>query len=90
MVPTRICVLSLAAVLVSQAVAQYGTNVDAAVLDACSGYNATDISTTEASLSARLTLAGDGCNVFGLDISTLALVVEYETGEHALIPSLSL
>ena len=89
MAPTRFCGLSLAALLVGRVAAQFGTYVDPAVLDACPGYNATDIEATESSLSATLTLVGDGCNVFGTDIPTLALDVTYETGEQHIALSFS-
>ncbi|KAG6915918.1 hypothetical protein DXG01_009248 [Tephrocybe rancida] len=54
-----------------------GANSD--VLDACAGYNATNVKTTGTTLSADLVLNGEGCGVFGPDIKTLGLTVVYET-----------
>lgn len=57
--------------------------VDPAVLDACPGYNATNVNVDGPRLSARLILAGKPCNVFGNDIKVLDLAVVYETGTSA-------
>ena len=57
------------------------TNVDPSKLDACPGYNAVNVKTTGGKLTADLTLAGQGCNVFGPDIQKLHLDVDYETRE---------
>lgn len=54
--------------------------VDPAVLDACPGYNATNVKVDGPRLSAQLVLAGKSCNVFGNDIKILDLAVVYETG----------
>lgn len=54
--------------------------VDPAVLDACPGYNATNVKVDGPKLSASLVLAGKSCNVFGNDIEVLNLAVVYETG----------
>ena len=54
--------------------------VDPAVLDACPGYEATDVQVSGPTLTAKLMLAGAPCNVFGTDIKTLDLAVTYETG----------
>ncbi|KAF5387031.1 hypothetical protein D9615_002119 [Tricholomella constricta] len=53
--------------------------VDPKVLDACSGYSATNIKASGAVLTADLLLNGEGCNVFGTDIKKLGLKVVYET-----------
>ncbi|KAI0255275.1 alpha-glucosidase [Lactifluus subvellereus] len=53
--------------------------VDPAILDACPGYNATDVRVDGPTLTAHLVLAGTPCNVYGNDIETLDLVVTYET-----------
>jgi alpha-glucosidase len=55
-------------------------DVDPALLDACPGYNATNVNVDGPRLSANLVLAGKPCNVFGNDIKVLDLVVVYETG----------
>ena len=54
--------------------------VDPAILDACPGYEATDVNVSGPMLTANLVLAGAPCNVFGDDIQTLGLAVTYETG----------
>src|SRR6266576_3016524 len=54
--------------------------VDPALLDACPGYDATNVKVDGLRLSANLVLAGKPCNVFGNDITVLDLVVVYETG----------
>jgi alpha-glucosidase len=46
----------------------------------CPGYTASNIVTTDSSLTADLTLAGPACNVYGADIKDLKLLVEYQTG----------
>ncbi|KAG5640772.1 hypothetical protein DXG03_007241 [Asterophora parasitica] len=53
--------------------------VDPKVLDACSGYSASNIQSSGAVLTADLVLNGQGCNVFGSDIKKLGLKVTYET-----------
>ena len=58
--------------------------VDPAMLDACPGYNATNLIVDGPRLSARLVLAGKPCNVFGNDIKVLDLAVVYETGMSAV------
>lgn len=55
-------------------------DVDPALLDACPGYNATNVNVDGSRLSANLVLAGKPCNVFGNDTKVLDLVVVYETG----------
>jgi alpha-glucosidase len=46
----------------------------------CPGYKASDVSTTANGLTAKLTLAGTPCNLYGTDIEDLTLTVEYQTG----------
>ncbi|KAI0303290.1 alpha-glucosidase [Multifurca ochricompacta] len=55
------------------------TQVDPAILDACPGYNATNVKVTGPTLTAKLVLAGTPCNVFGNDTKALNLVATYET-----------
>ncbi len=59
-------------------------DVDPAVLDACPGYNATNVKVGGPRLSAKLVLFGKPCNVFGDDIEFLNLAVVYETGTLAV------
>jgi alpha-glucosidase len=60
------------------------TWVDPTILDACPGYNATNINVQGSTLTADLVLAGKPCNVFGSDITHLTLQVVYETGKFFL------
>ncbi|KAG6902075.1 hypothetical protein C0995_004774 [Termitomyces sp. Mi166 len=62
-----------------QASSSHSTFVDPSVLDSCSGYSATNITTSGATLTADLILNGEGCAVFGSDIKHLGLTVVYET-----------
>ena len=62
------------------AIVARAVEVDPAVLDACPGYNATNLIVDGPRLSAQLVLAGKPCNVFGNDIKVLDLAVVYETG----------
>lgn len=64
-----------ATLAVAPALAMY---VDPAKLDACAGYDASNVYSDGAKLTATLNVAGD-CGVFGEDISELALEVTYET-----------
>jgi alpha-glucosidase len=47
----------------------------------CPGYRASDVKTTANGLSAKLTLAGTPCIIYGTDLEDLTLTVEYQTGE---------
>ncbi|KAI3334243.1 glycoside hydrolase family 31 protein [Ustulina deusta] len=48
-------------------------------LSACPGYSASHVKTTASGLTAALTLAGEGCDVYGTDLEDLILEVSYET-----------
>jgi hypothetical protein len=50
-------------------------------LAACPGYAASNVKTTATGLTASLTLAGHGCNVYGTDLKDLTLEVSYDTGK---------
>lgn len=50
-------------------------------LDACPGYKASNVQTSDTSLTADLKLAGEACNAYGDDLTDLILQVTYETGE---------
>lgn len=67
------------------ALSTFGANVDPKVLDACSGYKATNVKTSGASLTADLTLNGKGCAVFGPDVQKLSLKVVYETSKFSSV-----
>ena len=49
-------------------------------LASCPGYTASNVKTTSSGLTANLKLAGKACNVYGTDLTDLALSVVYETG----------
>lgn len=46
----------------------------------CPGYKASDVQKSANGLTAKLTLAGTACNVYGKDLTDLTLTVEYQTG----------
>ncbi|KAI1402580.1 glycoside hydrolase family 31 protein [Hypoxylon fuscum] len=48
-------------------------------LTSCPGYTASNIVKTASGLTADLTLAGEGCNVYGTDLEDLTLEVSYDT-----------
>ncbi|KAI4099771.1 MAG: hypothetical protein LQ339_005793 [Xanthoria mediterranea] len=57
----------------------------------CPGYNASNVKRTASGLTATLTLAGQACNVYGTDIETLNLTVEYQSADRLavrLVPSI--
>ena len=56
-------------------------NVDPALLDACLGYNATNMKADGPKLTAKLVLTSTPYNIFGNDVKVLDLTVVYETGE---------
>ena len=51
----------------------------AVTVDECSGYAASNVQRTGSGLTADLNLVGDPCNVFGYDLGSLKLQVEYQT-----------
>lgn len=55
--------------------------------DSCPGYAASNVVTTDSTLTADLTLAGEACNVFSDDIKDLKLLVEYQTSKCLHLPS---
>ena len=50
--------------------------------DVCPGYKASNVVRTPYGLTADLTLAGPGCNVYGTDIDALSLTVEYQSSDR--------
>ena len=46
--------------------------------DVCPGYKASDVQQDDRGLSATLSLAGEPCNVYGIDLEELSLSVEYQ------------
>ena len=51
----------------------------------CPGYNASDVITNSLGFSATLRLAGEPCNVYGNDIETLNLTVEYQSADRLAV-----
>ncbi len=47
--------------------------------DVCPGYKASNVQNTEYGITADLTIAGEGCNVYGNDIAHLNLTVEWQS-----------
>lgn len=73
---------SLIWICIPQSTAAY---VETSQLDACPGYNAVNIKTSGANLTADLQLSGKACNIFGADIQSLKLEVTYETSAYSII-----
>jgi alpha-glucosidase len=48
----------------------------------CPGYRASDVHNTEYGLSATLKLAGKPCNVYGTDVNSLNVTVEYQSEDR--------
>lgn len=46
----------------------------------CPGYSASNIQQSGSGLTADLTLAGEACNAYGIDLPNLTLTVEYQSG----------
>jgi alpha-glucosidase len=56
----------------------------------CPGYKASNVKNTGTELTATLTLAGPACNVYGTDVSSLDLTVEYQARDRLgvnIVPS---
>ena len=51
----------------------------------CPGYTATNVVRNSLGLTATLTLAGPACNVYGTDIDTLNLTVEYHSADRLAV-----
>lgn len=47
--------------------------------DICHGYKASKVKKSSIGLTAQLSLSGPACNVYGTDIDSLELIVEYQT-----------
>ena len=48
----------------------------------CPGYTASDVVSTDSGLTANLNLAGKACNVYGNDVDSLTLKVEYQAADR--------
>lgn len=53
--------------------------------DVCPGYTAANVARNPLGLTATLTLAGSACNVYGNDIDTLNLTVQYQSADRLAI-----
>lgn len=56
----------------------------------CPGYKGSNVRYSDTGLTADLTLAGHACNVYGTDIESLSLTVEYQTDSRLhveIVPS---
>lgn len=51
----------------------------------CPGYSASNFVRTNSGLTATLKLAGTACNVYGTDINTLNLTVEYQSADRLAV-----
>lgn len=51
----------------------------------CPGYSASNVVRTISGLSATLKLAGTACNLYGTDIDTLNLTVEYQSADRLAV-----
>lgn len=51
----------------------------------CPGYSASNVVRTSSGLAATLKLAGTACNVYGTDIETLNLTVEYQAADRLAV-----
>ncbi|PNY25265.1 alpha/beta-glucosidase agdC [Tolypocladium capitatum] len=60
----------------------YAGAASAASLDACPGYQASNVQTSDSGLTADLQLAGPACNTYGTDLVNLTLTVQYETDDR--------
>jgi len=49
-------------------------------LDSCPGYTASNVKNDGSTVTADLTLTGTACNAYGKDLTSLKLLVEYQTG----------
>jgi len=56
--------------------------IEAAPVEDCPGYTATNVVKSTGKITADLTLAGDACNAYGTDLSELKLLVEYQTKQR--------
>jgi len=51
----------------------------------CPGYTANNVARTSLGLTATLTLAGTACNLYGNDLSTLNLTVQYQSADRLAV-----
>ena len=51
----------------------------------CPGYKASDVVRDDLGFTATLTLAGEACNIYGNDIETLNLTVQYQSADRLAV-----
>lgn len=51
----------------------------------CPGYKASNVVRTSSGLNATLELAGTACNVYGTDVETLSLTVQYQSADRLAV-----
>ena len=51
----------------------------------CPGYKASNVQNSDLGFTATLSLAGDPCNVYGNDIQTLNLTVQYQSSDRLAV-----
>ena len=56
--------------------------VDTDPRDECPGYKVVEVTSATTSLTARLELAGEPCDVYGSDLQNLTLKVTFEDGKR--------
>lgn len=76
----RLACASLALVTTSVSATAIERRQNASSPSACPGYKASDVQKNANGMTAKLTLAGAACNVYGNDLTDLTLTVEYQTG----------
>lgn len=76
--------LLLSGLAASKALAEAVPDYDK--VDACPGYAASNVQTSESGLTADLKLAGEACNAYSDDLEDLVLTVTYESGKPAPTP----
>ncbi|KFY48908.1 hypothetical protein V495_00923 [Pseudogymnoascus sp. VKM F-4514 (FW-929)] len=74
--------LLVAAAAVSATSIDYRSNSHGDPLAKCPGYKASNVKVGKSSLTADLKLAGKACNVYGDDLKSLTLEVEYESDDR--------
>lgn len=60
------------------------STVHGSTIEDCLGYSASHVSHSANGLVADLTLIGSPCNIYGNDLKSLKLQVEYQGGELSL------
>jgi hypothetical protein len=51
----------------------------------CPGYSVSNLVNTDTGLTAKLTLAGPACNIYGRDVQDLRLLVNYDSGTSIVL-----